>query len=71
MADVVDQNIPLLYVGSGVILTVLTLVVSLRQDLRAFFAEEPSLSAPSAVEREEVAAVTTGLTKQPVIEPKP
>jgi MFS family permease len=39
VADLVDQNIPLLYVGSGTILTVLTLAVSLRKDLRLFFAQ--------------------------------
>ena len=39
VADLVDQNIPLLYVGSGSILTVLTVVLSLRKDLRVFFAQ--------------------------------
>jgi MFS family permease len=51
VADLVDQNIPLIYLACGVMLTVLSLLVLLNPDVRSFLAyegeEEP---APAGVE---------------------
>jgi DHA3 family macrolide efflux protein-like MFS transporter len=42
IADLLDQNIPALYMGCGIIMTILVLIISFNTDFRNFLADQPS-----------------------------
>ena len=50
LADLTGQNIPLIYVSSGVITFIITLAISFSADYRRFLAFEPSGPVPGSHE---------------------
>lgn len=48
VADALNQNIPLIYMGCGIIMTALSILVSLSKDFRAFLAFEEPPAIPAS-----------------------
>jgi DHA3 family macrolide efflux protein-like MFS transporter len=53
-ADLLGQNIPLIYVSCGVIMTVLSLAVFLNQNVRSYLAYEQEVEVPQIIESQAV-----------------
>ena len=52
VADLVNQNIPLIYITCGVIMILLSILVSLNRDFRHFLAYEPEREIPKEIKEQ-------------------